>query len=116
MADATKVTVSKPKTGGAIYRAPLGTSLPTDASSELDVAFKELGYASEDGLDQQQFAREQQHQGLGRRYSTTHTRAARKTRFKFTLIEALNIRGPEGRIRRFECYRDAGDRHHGQSQ
>ena len=46
MADATKVTVSKPKTGGAIYRAPLGTSLPTDASSELDVAFKELGYAS----------------------------------------------------------------------
>ena len=40
MADATKVTAAKPKVGGAIWRAPLGTPLPTDAKNELDKAFK----------------------------------------------------------------------------
>lgn len=50
MADATKVTAAKPKVGGAIWRAPLGTPLPTDAKTELDKAFKCLGYASEDGV------------------------------------------------------------------
>ena len=50
MADATKVTAAKPKVGGAIWRAPLGTPLPTDAKTKLDKAFKCLGYASEDGV------------------------------------------------------------------
>lgn len=46
--DASKVTSAKPKVKGAIYNAPLGSTLPTDASSELDAAFKALGYVSED--------------------------------------------------------------------
>ena len=46
MADAKLVTVSKPKVGGAVWRAPLGTTLPTDATAELDKAFKSLGYIS----------------------------------------------------------------------
>ena len=48
--DAQKVTAAKPKVKGAIYNAPIGSTLPTDASSELDCAFKALGYISEDGV------------------------------------------------------------------
>lgn len=50
MPDATKVSVGKPKVGGAIHWAPLGTTLPTSATEALNGAFVELGYVSEDGL------------------------------------------------------------------
>lgn len=44
------VTYGKPKVGGAIFTAPLGTTLPKDATTQLDAAYKCLGYASEDGV------------------------------------------------------------------
>lgn len=44
------VTASKPKTGGAIYRAPVGAKLPVTYSEQLDSAFKNLGFVSEDGI------------------------------------------------------------------
>lgn len=48
------VTFSKPGTStnksGYIWVAPLGTAVPTDATSELAPAFVGLGYLSEDGL------------------------------------------------------------------
>lgn len=47
--DATNVSTAKPKVSGAVHRAPLGTPLPTDATSPLDPAFINLGYVSEDG-------------------------------------------------------------------
>lgn len=50
MSDKNNVTASKPKVGGAVYRAPLGTVLPTDATSKLNEEFKSLGYISEDGV------------------------------------------------------------------
>lgn len=50
MAEVTQVTAGKPKVGGHIFRAPVGTALPTDATTALNVAFKDMGYASEDGL------------------------------------------------------------------
>ena len=46
MSDAKKVTVSKPKVGGAVYRAPLGTTPPTDATTALDKAFKSLAISA----------------------------------------------------------------------
>ena len=44
-------TVGKPKIGGSIWRAPVGTTLPTTADGELDTAFINIGYISEDGVE-----------------------------------------------------------------
>lgn len=48
---ATNVTTGKPNISGAVYVAPIGTTLPTDATTALDNAFVCLGYVSEDGLE-----------------------------------------------------------------
>lgn len=48
--DATKVSFGKPKSTGAVFVAPIGSTLPTNATTALDAAFKNLGYVSEDGL------------------------------------------------------------------
>lgn len=47
---ASTITPSNPKIGGGAYRAPKGTTLPTDATTSLGVAFKALGHLSEDGI------------------------------------------------------------------
>lgn len=47
---ATNVTTGKPNIAGAVYTAPIGTTVPTDATTALGNAFVCLGYVSEDGL------------------------------------------------------------------
>ena len=47
---ATNVTAGKPKVEGAVYRAPLNTTLPTTVSETLDSAFEALGYISDAGV------------------------------------------------------------------
>ena len=48
--NAQNVTAGKPKVGGAIYFAPLGSTLPTTATEALDDAFENVGYISDSGL------------------------------------------------------------------
>ena len=50
MPDATYVTAGKPKIGGSVYRAPLGTTLPTNATTALGTAFVDQGHISDEGL------------------------------------------------------------------
>lgn len=50
MPTAANVSTGKPKITGAVYRAPVGSTAPTDASTALDSAFAELGFVSEDGV------------------------------------------------------------------
>ena len=48
--DVSSVAVGKPKVGGAVFIAPLGSTIPTDATTALAEDFECLGYISEDGV------------------------------------------------------------------
>ena len=50
MNDATKVTAGKPKVGGSVFRAPLGTTLPKSATESLVSEFENQGYISDAGV------------------------------------------------------------------
>lgn len=50
MNDSSNVSFGKPKATGAVFVAPAGTTLPTNATTALAAAYKGLGYVSEDGL------------------------------------------------------------------
>lgn len=48
--DSANVVAGKPLATGGVLLAPLGSTAPTDATTELDAAFVAGGYIGEDGL------------------------------------------------------------------
>lgn len=51
MADNSQVWAPRPADDECFFRAPIGTSLPTDAVDELDPEFEGHGWVDEDGIE-----------------------------------------------------------------
>ena len=90
MANETLVTYGKPKVGGAIYTAPAGTTLPTDAKTALAAAYKALGYVSEDGLVNSNSPESENIVAWGGD-TVLSSQTAKPDTFTYTLLEILNV-------------------------
>jgi hypothetical protein len=86
---ASNVSAGKPKTTGAIWVAPKGSTLPTDTATTLDAAFKCLGYCSDDGLTNSTDLESETIKAWGGDTVLT-IQTSKEDRFGFTLIEILN--------------------------
>ena len=90
MSNTNNVSAGKPKLGGAVHRAPLGTALPTDAKTALTENFKALGYMSEEGLTNANSPTDQSVKAWGGD-TVLSTQTEKPDTFQFTMIEALNV-------------------------
>ena len=89
---ATNVTAGKPKTSGAVFTAPVGSTLPTDAVTSIasiSEAYKDLGYVSEDGLTESISIATSAIKEWGGSIVLI-TQDEKTATFKFKLIEYLN--------------------------
>ena len=83
------VTAGKPAVGGALFRAPKGTTLPDDATTDLGSDFTSLGYCSEDGLKNTNSGESTDIKAWGGD-PVLNIMNGKSDTFNVTLIEALN--------------------------
>lgn len=86
---ASNVATGKPKPTGSIYRAPLGTTLPTDASTDLAATYVCAGYVSDAGLVNSKTRESSEVKAWGGGV-VLNPQTSKKDLFKFTLIESKN--------------------------
>ena len=84
------VNVGKPKVGGAVWTAPMGTTVPTDATSDLGSAFECLGFISDAGVTNSNSPSSTSFKAWGgdRVYDA---QTEKPDTFKMVLIETTNI-------------------------
>ena len=90
MPSSSNVSAGKPKVTGAIFIAPVGTSLPTDSTTALNSAFVELGYASDAGVVNSESRETETIKAWGGD-TVLKPFTGKEDTFQFTLIEALNV-------------------------
>lgn len=86
---ALNVSTGKPKVSGGIYRAPLGTTLPTDASTTLASAYESLGYIATGGVTHSLELDSGEYRAWGGDLVMAYLNS-KTNRFAFGLIEVLN--------------------------
>ena len=86
---ALNVSTGKPKVTGGIYRAPLGTTLPTDATTALGAYFTSLGYIAQGGVTHKIALESGEYRAWGGDLVLAYTNSRTNT-FAFGLIEVLN--------------------------
>lgn len=88
---ANNTVMAKPKKFSApIYRAPVGTTCPTDAVAEIDQSFKSIGSISEDGFSED-LSRETEEIKRWGGDTVQIIQTGKKDTFKFTLIDYLDV-------------------------
>lgn len=88
-ATALNVSTGKPKVAGGIYRAPIGTTLPTDATTALASAFTSLGYIADGGVTNNIAIETESYKAWGGDIVYI-SQTGKNDTFAFGLIESLN--------------------------
>lgn len=89
MGTALNVSAGKPKVTGGVYRAPLGTTLPTDATTALGGSFESLGYIAQGGVTHNIAFDSGEYRAWGGDLVLAYLNSKTNT-FSFGLIEVLN--------------------------
>lgn len=87
---AENVTYGKPKVGGSVHTAVIGTQLPKDATTALDNAFLSLGYISDDGVTNSNSPESENIKAWGGDVVLA-TQTGKEDKYKLKMIEAMNI-------------------------
>ena len=90
MNNAGNVTAGKPRVGGSIFIAPLGTTNPVDPISDLSSDWLPLGYISEDGVTNNNTPESDTVKAWGGD-TVLNLQTSKDDKFTFKMIESMNV-------------------------